>query len=265
MNDAELVSFLQWALPQRGFRWAGFRHVRSTLRKRLSARLAELSLSDLPAYRARLTEDPAEWVAFERMCRIPISRFHRDRMVFEVLAREILPERAREAARASRPVRVWSAGCASGEEPYTIAILWERAVAHDTRIEILATDAEEHMLERARRACYPGGSLRELPAHLRDAAFAREDHLFCVRDEYRAAVTFRQQDLRAAMPDGPFDVILCRYLAFTYFGEEAQRSTAQRLVDRLHPGGALVIGTHEALPAGLPVAECAPYVYRRER
>lgn len=265
MNDAELVSFLQWALPQRGFRWAGFRHVRSTVRKRLSARLTELSLPDLTAYRARLVADPAEWDAFDRMCRIPISRFHRDRMVFEVLAREILPARALDAAPTSRPVRVWSAGCASGEEPYTVAILWERVVPHDTSIEILATDAEEHMLERARRGCYPGGSLRELPENLRDAAFSRENHLFCVRDEYRPAVTFRREDLRAAMPDGPFDLILCRYLAFTYFGEDAQRATAQRLVDRLLPGGALVIGTHEALPAGLPVAECAPYVYRRER
>lgn len=261
IDDAELVAFLQWALPQRGFRWRGFRRVRSTVRKQLGVRLAQLGLQSLAEYRQRLERDPTEWDAFEPMCRIPISRFHRDRAVFEFLRGEILPERAREALRASRPVRVWSAGCASGEEPYTVAILWDLEVPHDTGIEILATDAAEHMLERARHGCYRQGSLRELAEPLRAAAFRREGDLYCLRDRHRAAVTFRCEDLRRTMPAGPFDVILCRYLAFNYFDEPTQRTMAERFAERLYPGGVLVIGAHDTLPEGVGLTERGPSVF----
>ncbi len=263
MNDAELVAFLEWALPLRGFRWPGFRRVRGTVRKRLKVRLAELGLHDLVEYRATLERDPAEWAQFEVMCRIPISRFHRDRAVFEFLRREILPERARDAASTLRPVRVWSAGCASGEEPYTIAILWDLEIPHQSAIEILATDVEEHMLERAQRGCFPGGSLRELPESFRERAFRREEHLFCVRDEHRRAITFRREDLRNTMPDGPFDVILCRYLAFNYFDDATQRVIAQRFADRLYAGGALVIGALDRLPEEHLFTERSASVYER--
>lgn len=263
ITDPELVAFLQWALPQRGLRWRGFRRVRSTVRKRLSDRLGALGLESLGEYRALLERDPREWDAFEPMCRIPISRFHRDRAVFDYLRAEILPERARAAARDARPVRVWSAGCASGEEPYTVAILWDLEVPHETAIEILATDADEHMLERARRGCYRSGSLRELPEHLRDAAFRREGELWCVHERHRGSVTFRCEDLRDAMPDGPFDVILCRYLAFNYFDEPLQRIIAGRLVDRLREDGALIIGAHDSLPSGVALAQRAPAVFTK--
>jgi chemotaxis protein methyltransferase CheR len=257
MNEPEFVAFLQWALPQRGLRWPGFRNVRGTVRKRLAGRLAELGLKTLSEYREHLQTDPAEWFTFERMCRIPISRFYRDHAVFEVLATVILPERAREG----RTVRVWSAGCASGEEPYTIAILWDLEIAANTPIEIVATDAEEHMIERARRGCYPGGSVRELPERLRGRAFRREEQLFCVRDEHRGAISFRCEDLLRTMPDGPFDIILCRNLAFTYFDEPTQRVIAAGMIARLQPGGALVIGAHETLPPGVELEERAHSVF----
>ena len=128
MTDEELAAFLAWALPRRGYDARGFRHVESTLRRRLRARLRELGLPDLVAYRARLVADRAEWPIVDGMCRMSISRFHRDRAVFDVLASDILPE----LSRTSRPLRVWSAGCASGEEPYTNAILWDLVVPHDS-------------------------------------------------------------------------------------------------------------------------------------
>ena len=268
MNDAETVAFLQWAVPRIGLRWAGFRNVRGTVRKRLGRRLAELGLRNLTEYRARLETTREEWAVLEAMCRIPISRLYRDRAVFDRLAGELLPERAEAATREHRPaLRVWSAGCASGEEPSTVAILWHLEIAPrhpGLSLDLLATDVDETMIERARQGCYGEGSLRELPARLRDEAFRQDGARWCVRDELRQGVTFRREDVRSAMPDGPFDVILCRNSAFTYFDEPTQQKVADELVTRLRNGGALVVGCHEALPAERPnVRRRAPSVYER--
>src|SRR4051794_22880954 len=97
MRDPEVVRFLQWVLPQLGLRWQGFRNVRGTVYKRLHKRMVELGVHDVHAYRARLESHPEEWSFLDAMCRIPISRFYRDRAVFDALREEIFPERARAA------------------------------------------------------------------------------------------------------------------------------------------------------------------------
>ncbi len=81
----------------------------------------------------------------------------------------------------------------------------------------VATDADETVLKRARNGCYSGGSLRELPEALVRQGFERADRLFCVRPQYRQGVSFLSQDLRSEAPEGLFDLILCRNVAFTYF------------------------------------------------
>jgi chemotaxis protein methyltransferase CheR len=229
ISDADLVSFLQEELPRMGLRWRGFRNFRGTVKKRLARRLGELGLASLDAYRDRLASEAGERAVLDAMCRITISRLYRDRGVMEALRTEM------------RPSRIWSAGCASGEEPYTMALLFPSA-------EIVATDADAALIERARRGVFQSGSLRELPLELRDAGLRREGDVYVVRDELRARIDFRTQDLRVDMPEGPFDVILCRNVAFTYFDEPGQRTVAQRLCDRLLAGGALVVGQHEEPP-----------------
>jgi chemotaxis protein methyltransferase CheR len=252
MRDRECVALLQWALPRLGLRWAGFRRVRRQVCKRISRRMAELGVPDAAAYRRSLEADPAEWPALDACCWISISRFYRDRRVFEDLAREILPGLARAAiARRQRPLRAWSAGCASGEEPYSLRLVWDLAVAPglpDARLHIVATDANAQLLERARRASYPASALEDLPAPWRSRAFEGLDGGYRLRDEFRRGVEFRRQDIRKAMPGGSFDLILCRNLAFTYFDLALQRAIQRKLAQRLAPGGALLIGAHEALP-----------------
>jgi chemotaxis protein methyltransferase CheR len=269
VTDAELVVFLQWALPRLGLRWDGFRRVRGTVRKRVARRVAELELPDVRAYRARLEIDPDEWKIFEAMCRIPISRFYRDRAVYDALVADVLPSLARDAARERRAVRVWSAGCASGEEPYTIAIAWrvEIAPSHpEVALEILASDVDQTMISRARRGCYPEGNWRELPERYRIAGFERDatsPRTVCVRPEIRSAVTFRCEDIRRSMPEGPFDLVLSRNLAFTYFDEATQRDFAQRVGACLRRGGALVVGAHEDLaPRAIEAAGLVPSATR---
>src|SRR5690242_9500744 len=128
MHEDECAAFLQWALPRLRLRWAGFRKVRRQVCKRLRRRLDELRLKSLEQYRSRLEADPLEWAVLDHLCRITISRLYRDKWVFDFLGRVILLDLTQAASLHSRPIRCWSAGCASGEEVYTLKILYELEV-----------------------------------------------------------------------------------------------------------------------------------------
>lgn len=221
-----LNELLEQARVRIGIRPEGFSNFRGLLAKRIKRRARALGLAgDVEAYRAHLAADENEWNELDAICRVTISRLYRDAPVMERLARDVLP-RAR---------RVWSAGCASGEEPYTIALL-------APHVEIVATDIDPELLERAKRADFGDSSLRELPVELR-ARFASE------RDALRGRITFLVQDLRREAPAGPFDLVLCRNVAFTYFDASLQREVLARIESVLAPGGELVIGKGERLPA----------------
>ncbi|TVR66128.1 MAG: chemotaxis protein CheR [Gemmatimonadales bacterium] len=250
---ARCTAFLRWALPRLGMRWAGFRKVRGQVCKRISRRIQELGLGGFDAYRRHLEGHPEEWAVLDGLCRVTITRFHRDRGVFELLREEVLPALAEREGEGERKrevlLRAWSAGCASGEEPYTLALaerLDPTLTSRGIRLHITATDADPHLLARARRGRYPMGALRDLPAGWVEESFTSEMEL---DPEIREAVVFLEQDLRYEMPDGPFHLILCRNLAFTYFDEALRRETLERLTARLVLGGVLVLGAHETLPA----------------
>jgi chemotaxis protein methyltransferase CheR len=251
-RQAECVEFLQWALPRLRMRWPGFRKVRSQVCKRIARRLAELELDDLAAYRSYLEAHGDEWPRLDAMCRITISRFYRDRRVFEVLGVEVLPAIAAAAAQREVPaLRAWSCGCASGEEAYTLAILWETRRADrfaGIEFEITATDADAAMLERARRGVFGRGSLRELPGDLLRTCSEQEGDAYRVRDAIRCRVSWLCQDVRRQLPEGPFDLVLCRNLVLTYFDEALQVEVMNRVAATVMPSGALVIGCHERLP-----------------
>ena len=112
VNDAECVSFLQWALPQMGFRWAGFRKVRRQVCRRINRRMGTIGLTRVSEYRRLLEEDRGEWDALYGMCHITISRFYRDRAVFDALREAVLPRAAKEVLETGGDeFRAWSAGC----------------------------------------------------------------------------------------------------------------------------------------------------------
>jgi chemotaxis protein methyltransferase CheR len=252
MRDADCVSFLQWALPRLGMRWPGFRKVRRQVCKRLGRRLAELGVPDLDAYRRHLLAHPEEWPRLDAMCRITISRFYRDRGAFDALCRDVLPLLAAEAAREGRPVRAWSAGCASGEEPHTLRIAFDLDVARrvpGARLEIVATDTDPAVLRRAEVACYPPAALRELPAEWVRSAFEKLGDELCLRSAHRRSVRFLCHDVRDPPPNGPFDLVLCRNLVFTYFELGLQRRILDACFTVLRPQGFLMVGKPERPPA----------------
>jgi chemotaxis protein methyltransferase CheR len=215
-----------------------------------------LGLSDVAAYEQYLQSCREEWQVLDGLCRITISRFFRDRSVFAALQSNILPELAQKVAdRGGSRVRIWCAGCAAGEEPYSLSIIWEldtkrRASESRIGIEIVATDSDQPSLDRAIAACYSYGSIKGLPHDWRQLAFDESAGEFCLRSRFRESVTFICQDIRVEIPAAAFDLILCRNLVFTYFAEDLQRRILSRLVDVLHPHSLLIIGIHEALPEG---------------
>lgn len=244
--------FLTWALPRLRMRWSGFRKVRGQVCKRIQKRIIELGFSDAAAYRNHLADHQREWKNLDRMCRITISRFYRDQQVFAFLERRVLPELARRVMiRNDDVTRVWSVGCSSGEEPYSVALTWNlrlRSTFPLLRIHILATDTDHHLIERAKMACYTLSSLKELPDNWRNMAFVQSNNRYCLKPEHQTCVEFLSHDVRNAAPDGPFDLILCRNLVFTYFEYSMQRELLSHLYQALHPDGELIIGADESLP-----------------
>jgi len=225
--------------------------MRGQVCKRVRQRLRALRIEGLAAYVAYLGGHPAEWRVLDGLCRVTVSRFYRDREVFDALSRRHLP--ALLASCAGSPLRMWSVGCASGEEPYSLAMIAGirlRRRFPSQEVSIVGTDVDAHLLERAQRACYRESSLRELPRDLLEQGFRRIGAERCLRAEYRHGVEFLLQDVRRDAPPGRFGLVLCRNLAFTYYAEDRQRLVLPRLTERLEPGGLLVIGRGERLPPG---------------
>ncbi len=261
MSDCS--ELLKWAAVRLGLRWAGFRNVRGQVCKRIVRRARELGLSGLDDYRRHLEAHSDEWDVLARLCRVTITRFGRDLHVWRRLVEHELPRLAEAATAGGRDhLSAWSAGCAGGEEPYTLSIAWELEVAPrwpSLQLDVLGTDIDEEELARAAAGTYPDGAMTELDPRWRTAGFDADNR---VRDGFRARVRFQRHDLRAdPAPAGPLDLILCRNLAFTYFGEEAQRDVLATFRRVLRPDGVLVVGKGETVPDG-GFTLVAPLVYR---
>ncbi|MBI4502162.1 MAG: methyltransferase domain-containing protein [Gemmatimonadetes bacterium] len=249
------MEFLQWALPRLSLSWTGFRRVHRQVCHRIAGRLEVVRLPDCGAYREYLISHPEEWTVFDSLCRISISQWWRDSAVWERLGDTIIPELAVQASAAGRRTfRCWSAGCASGEEPYSLRWLWMKRILSavpGVALEIIATDVDPVLLERAAAASYRHSSVRGMPAGWAEA-FEPQGQFHVLRAEFREGVRFVRQDIRDEVPDGSFDLVLCRNLVFTYFDVALQRRTLERILGVLENGGALVIGLKEDLPSGVP-------------
>ena len=210
-----------------------------------------LGLKDFPEYKTWLAAHPAEWNILDEMCRITISRFYRDWAVFDHLKDELLPQLAEQAIRENRPLRCWSAGCASGEEPYTLALIGHFVLKKKfpkLDFQIVATDINATVLERAKTGCYAFGTLKGLPEEWLEKAFAKKNSLYCIHPHFSGSIQWIQQDIRKALPEGMFDLIFCRNLVATYFETALQIKVFEQMKTVLRSEGVLVLGSHEKLP-----------------
>jgi chemotaxis methyl-accepting protein methylase len=251
-----------------GFSRRGYRKVRGGVKKRLARLMPDLGCRTVDELLVLLAADEEAGVRVRRAMTVSISRFFRDRRLWEILAAEVLP---RLAAGRDGPLRAWSAGCACGEEAYSLRIAAARLappLAASLRMEVIGTDINPVYLERARRGVYTAGSLREVSAGLRRDCFDPvPEGGFLLRREFRRRTRWLQRDLFDAPPGRGFDLILVRNNLLTYYRPEVAAPALDRMVEALSPGGYLAAGSHEELPppaAGLRPSGRPPCLYIKE-
>lgn len=221
--------------------------------RRINHRIKELNLSGISEYKKLLEEHEEEWRILDSLCYISISRFYRDKKVFQVIESILLPFLARQALVENRSeVNCWCVGCCSGEEPFTLQLIWKLSVYPLLRqhisFNIIATERNRILLNRAQKGIYSFRSLKELPTKISREGFIKVNDEYMLKDEFRKNVDLKYQDVRLNTPPGRFDLIMCRNLAFTYFEKQLQQEILDMIVDKLRPNGYIVIGSHETLP-----------------
>lgn len=219
------------------------------LRRRLERRLRVHGIRSYGEYLRYLRSDPREAERLKAALTIPVSRFFRNASSFHALERLALPEILR--LRRGERVRMWSAGAARGEEAYSLAILWDRFTGGDPgapRLTVLATDLDASRLEQAREGRYDTESLAEVRTEDVGRYFSREGDEFRVVPRIRERVAFRTGDLAAGPRVRGQDLIACRNVLI-YFGRDLQEVLGEAFHRALRPGGYLLLGKVETLPA----------------
>lgn len=220
------------------------------LRRRIAVRMRACGVHTYNDYAELLARTPDEFDRLRDALTINVTRFYRNPETWEHLRRNAIPDLLRRRA---GHVRAWSAGCSSGEEPYTIAMLLAEgaaALGHPEwfdRVRIDATDVDRESLERTRKARYAADAMVDLPPDLLERWCSRDGAGWMVSDTLRRSVTVRAVDLgRDPPPAPPYDLICCRNVVI-YFGRDVQERLFERFTGALAPGGFLVLGKVETL------------------
>ena len=230
--------------------WAGFRKVRKGVKKKVRRHMAALECSTIQDYLQNIVRDPEARAECERRLAVTISRFFRDRLLWNALSERILPSLAR---RFPDGLNVWSAGCAGGEEPYTLAMVWKTlsaGLASSPAMQIHATDADAQCLRRARGGLYPNSSLREVPKVFIDRWF-RQVHgtrQWQIDKRLQAAVCLKSHDLLCEPLPGIFHLILLRNNLLTYYQGNKMENAFAGIAAALADKGILIVGSHEHPP-----------------
>jgi two-component system CheB/CheR fusion protein len=242
----EFENLLSYLKQSRGFDFTGYK--RSSLMRRTLVRMQTIGVSGFANYQDYLQVDPKEFTRLFNTILINVTGFFRDPPAWEYLASDVLPGMIGPDG-SSHPIRVWSAGSASGEEAYTIAILLaERLGVEDfrERVKIYATDVDEEALNEARVASYEDRSTRDVPPELLRKYFEQQNGRFIFSKELRRSIIFGRHDLIQDAPISRVNLLICRN-CMMYFNAEAQGRILSRFQFALLPGGVLFLGRAETL------------------
>jgi PAS domain S-box-containing protein len=245
-EDQELEALLSFLKAKNGYDFSGYK--RSSLRRRIEKRMHTLDVAGFEHYRAFLEANPTELVPLFNAILINVSAFFRDPPVWTFLDDHVIP-RILDARPATSSIRIWSAGCAGGQEPYTIAmVLAERMGIDDfcRRVKIYATDLDQDALDRARAARYDSHALESVPEALRIKYFQNDEDGFVFHGRLRRSVIFGRHDLVMDRPVSHVDMLFCRN-TLMYFNVNAQTRVLSRFRDALNEAGFLIIGRAEML------------------
>jgi two-component system, chemotaxis family, CheB/CheR fusion protein len=219
-----------------------------SLARRIRTRLSQARVESFDAYAHYLDEHPLEYTALFNAILINVTGFFRDPEAWNVIAADVLP-RVVEASGDSPSIRIWSAGCSSGEESYSVAMLLAEHLgdrAAEYLVKIYATDIDEEALSAARRAVYRLEQLKDVPDNLIDRYFVKEGQLYRVRRDLRRWCIFGAHNLGQAPPLSHVDLLLCRNVLI-YFTSELQERVLSRFHYAIRENGFLFLGRSESL------------------
>ncbi len=243
--------FLKEVASLLGLQWRPFQ--RRGIRRKIERRIVEIGLSHFDDYLFNVQKDPEERTHLAKILTITISRFFRDKKVFDTIRDSLIPMILKNKKEGN--FNIWSIGCAGGEEPYSLALLWKRSFEKDwpqIHLSILATDIDENLLERAKEGEYKKSSLKEVPEEVLQSFFKADDDFYILEQAIRERVEFKRHDIIREEPFSEMDIVFCRNLAFTYFSKERQIEVLKKIAPSLKEKGYLVIGKDESLPLTYP-------------
>ena len=247
--DIEIEPILRLIKAEHGLDFSGYR--RDSVIRRVEKRMHALGLLHFEAYHDLLRICDLERGRLIDAILINVTSFFRDEASWTYLAEKVVPELVR-LKQGSAKIRVWCAGCASGEEPYTLAMIFAQVMGMEAfakRVTIHATDVDDDALKGARRARYTESQLSHLKPGLVKQYFRRVDHYLAVRAQLRQRVRFHRHDVIADAPLMHVDLISCRN-TLMYFKPDTQLRILRRFHRALNDGGILFLGRAETLLPG---------------
>ena len=244
--SAGLGALIEYLKRNRGFDFTGYKP--ASLERRIQKRMQTVNVQDYADYVDYLEVHPEEFEILFNTILINVTTFFRDTGAWEFLAQQVIPELLQRKPEPA-PIRVWSAGCASGEEAYTLAMVLAEAMgiaAYKERVKIYATDIDEEALTRARAATYEAGEVESVPAPMLSTYFEQSDKSFAFRKDLRRNVIFGRHDLIQDAPISRVDLLVCRN-TLMYFNAETESRILTRFHFALNDGGILFLGRAETL------------------
>ncbi|MBV9314381.1 MAG: PAS domain S-box protein [Pseudonocardia sp.] len=244
--DASFETLLVHLKENRGFDFTGYK--RSSLTRRVNRRMAHVGISNYAEYLDYLEVHAEEFTALFNTILINVTGFFRDAEAWDYLRAEILPS-VLAAKAPDEVIRVWSAGCASGEEAYTLAMSLADALGVEEfrqRVKVYATDVDEEGLTHARHATYDERRVRAVPAPLLERYFDQVGGRFAFHKDLRRSVIFGRNDLVQDAPISKIDLLACRNVLM-YFNAETQSRVLSRFHFALAPAGVMFLGKAEML------------------
>ena len=244
--EADIEGLLDYLKRTRGFDFTGYK--RASLERRINKRMQMVGVASFSDYLDYLEVHPEEFAGLFNTILINVTSFFRDASSWEYIEETVIPEVL--ARRDSRhPIRVWSAGCASGEEAYTLAMLFAEAMgieAFKDRVKIYATDVDEEALVSARQAIYSEREVEAVPPQLLEKYFEVSEGRYIFRKDIRRHVIFGRHDLIQDAPISRVDMLVCRN-TLMYFNAETQARILTRFQFALNDHGVLFLGRAETL------------------
>lgn len=258
MEDRDFIRFIEGVKAYTSIDLSQYKETQ--MKRRLTTLRMKRGYDTFAAYLEALKQNKELLDEFLDRMTINVSEFWRNRNRWDILDKRFMPELISQ----SRKLKVWSAACSTGEEPYTLAmILAEHGVLQGS--ELLASDIDENALQKARQGVYMSRSVREVPPHYLNRYFRKQDDILHIADELKKAVRFKKQNLLLDTFETGFDLIVCRNVII-YFTDEAKELLFHKFSRALRPGGLLFVGSTEQIfnPAVYDLEPVETFFYRKK-